>query len=226
MIPETGEVKQFVVKDCAMLTIATGTRAQNLKELRDMLLTIHPGCIYYHFWGGLLNPRFESHEYNNDFATWANRSIHDKALAERLSVIDPTAFGILDHLRQELVEVIEERLDEREALAWAQPDQQFEFIRSQVVVFKTAQQLKTPEELARCVGQLSVGSIFYHFIDARSRNDNRKDDFSNWLTQFGDAYDTAIQLLASTEPYFTSLSELRGDLANRFASSFCEVDSE
>lgn len=225
VMAEPGPVP-FVVKDCALLTIATGKRAQNLKELREQLVSIHLGCVYYHFWGGLLHPRFEAREYNNDFATWANRSIHDKTLAERLSVVDPTAFGSLGDLRQELIEVIEERLDEREVLAWAQPDQQFEFIRSQIVVFQTGQQLLLPEDLASRISQLSLGSLFYHFIDARGRNDNRKDDFSSWLASFGEAYAVMTELLGSVEPYFTSLSELRNELADRFQECLCEVTCE
>lgn len=42
----------FAVKDCALIAIGTGERAQNLRELRDRLLTTHPACIYHHFWGG------------------------------------------------------------------------------------------------------------------------------------------------------------------------------
>ncbi len=44
----------FFIKDCALVTIATGQKAQNLKELRNRLLTIHLGSIYHHFWGGTL----------------------------------------------------------------------------------------------------------------------------------------------------------------------------
>ena len=53
----------FAVKDCALIAISTGTHAQNLRELRDRLETVHPGCIYYHFWGGLLRPQFDEPEY-------------------------------------------------------------------------------------------------------------------------------------------------------------------
>ena len=48
----------FIVKDCALIAIATGIRAQNLRELRDRLRDIDLNCVYYHFWGGLLRPRF------------------------------------------------------------------------------------------------------------------------------------------------------------------------
>ena len=52
-------VEPFSVKDCALVTIATGKKAQNLKEMREHLLNIHLGSVYHHFWGGLLRPRFD-----------------------------------------------------------------------------------------------------------------------------------------------------------------------
>lgn len=213
----------FIVNDCALLAIATGKRAQNLKELRDHLLTIHPGSIYFHFWGNLLHPRFDEPEYNNDFAAWARHGLHDKVLAERLSVVDPNSYGTLDELRQELIEIIEQRLDEREALAWAQPDQQFEFIRAITVVFRTDLQFFTPEKLAARIRQMSVSSVFYHFIDAKRRNENHLDDFRNWLESFGERYQSLYQSLAQVDPYFTSLTDLREELATIFSGCLCEV---
>ena len=86
------KIKPLQIKDCDLVAIATGVRAQNLKELRNNLLTCPPGCVYYHFWGGLIRPRFVDPEYNNDFAAWASHGIHDKKLAETLGVVDPTDF--------------------------------------------------------------------------------------------------------------------------------------
>jgi hypothetical protein len=212
------ETKPLIIKDAVLLAIATGKRAQNLKELRDGLQTIHSGSLYFHFWGNLLHPRFEEREYNNDFAAWARHALHDKVIAERLSVIGPTPNGNLDELRQELVDAIEQRLDEREFLTWAQPDQQFEFIRSEVVIFETRNRVRTPEELARQIGRLSVGSIFYHFVDARTRNDNRRDDFSNWLSAFGPCGQGLLRPLSEIDPYFMSLTELRVRLDDLFSN--------
>jgi hypothetical protein len=218
----TAEPASLVIKDCTLLAIATGKLAQNLKELRDQLLTIHPDSIYYHFWGGLLHSRFEEREYNNDFAAWARHGLHDKVLTERLSVVDASAHSDLEDLRQELVEVIEQRLDEREVLAWSPPDQQFEFIRSQTVVFRTERRFHTPEALAEFVGQLSVGSVFYHFIDARRRNKNRLDDFRSWLDSFGGRYEWLSRCLGQIDPYFTSLTDLRARLDEAFSACLRE----
>ncbi|MFH1148012.1 MAG: DUF5752 family protein, partial [Pseudomonadota bacterium] len=147
MSEDNSQVGPFIVKDCALVGIATGRRAQNLRELRDHLSQIHPGSIYYHFWGALLRPRFDDPQYNNDFAVWCHYALHDDPLAERLAVIDPTDFEDLESLRQEMLEVIEERLEEIGRIPWSDRDRQFHFLRSQIVVFDAGMQIETPEGL-------------------------------------------------------------------------------
>ena len=78
MITEERVSEPFAIKDCALVSIATGRRAQNLRELRDNIVTIHPGSIYYHFWGVLLRPSFDDPEYNNDFAVWVRHALNDE----------------------------------------------------------------------------------------------------------------------------------------------------
>ncbi len=220
MPPNQSAFESFAIKDCALIAIATGKRAQNLRELHDRISTIHPGSIYYHFWGGLLRPRFDDPEYNNDFATWSRHALHDGQMAERLGVIDPTEFSSLEELRQELLEVIEERLDETEFVPWARPDQEFNFITSQIVVFDTNRRIVEPKELADAIPTLSVGSIFYHFIDARRRTPGAVDDFRAWLWGFGETYADLCVELATVDPYFPTLTELRGELAVLFKDYF------
>ena len=209
-------VEPFALKDCALIAIATGKQAQNLRELRDRLEVVHPGCIYHHFWGGLMQARFDDPEYPNDFAAWAWRSLHDAYLAERLTLIDPTHFKSLEDLRSELIEVIEERLDEIEYIAWSKASQRFHFIRSQIVLFDTGIRVNEPEEFLRIVPQMPLGSIFYHFIDARARTPDGINDFSRWLLSFGLEYSNLAEHLASIDPYFSTLTELRNELSMTF----------
>jgi hypothetical protein len=56
----------------------------------------NPDLMYFHFWAGLLRPHFLDPEYPNDFGAWAYHSLHDKILAERLSIINPADFASLD----------------------------------------------------------------------------------------------------------------------------------
>jgi hypothetical protein len=207
----------FAVMDCALIALATGEHAQNLRELRDRLQTIHSSSIYYHFWGGLLRPRFDEPEYQNDFAAWAWRSLHDTRLAERLALIDPPHFKALDDLRRELIEVIEERLDESELVPWARAGQGFSFIRSQIVVFDTRVRIHHPREFQERIPRMPLGSIFYHFIDARRRTVSGRNDFSEWLVGFAGKFQELAEHVFAIDPYFTTLSELRAELAALFS---------
>jgi hypothetical protein len=212
--------ESFAVMDCALAAIATGRGAQNLRELRDQLQTIHPGSIYYHFWGGLLRPRFDDPEYHNDFAIWAINGLRDAGLAERLAVIDPCGYSDLEVLRQDLIDVMEERLDETEMVPWAKSDDKFYFVRSQIVVFDTQIRVKDPQGLTGIMPTLSLSSIFYHFIDARRREPAGMDDFRAWLQAEFEGFDDLIQRLSRIDPFFGNLSELRNQLSEVF-NEYC-----
>lgn len=216
----------FAVKDCTLAIIATGRRAQTLREMRDILRDIHPGSIYHHFWGTLLRPQFAEREFNNDFAIWCHQSLHDNKAAERLAVIDPVDFQDIEALRQELVDVIEERLDETELMLFARADQQFHFSRAAIVVFDTHRRITDPAELVGLLPELSIGSVFYHFIDARHREPVGVDDFRAWLLGLGPEYDDLCADIAEVEPYFESLFVLRSRLAELFAQHLEAVRSE
>ena len=216
-VKREGESQQsppLLVKDCALITIATGIRAQNLRELRDRLEAVHPSSIYYHFWGRLLAPSFEQPEFNNDFAAWARHGLHDYIVAERLSVVDPTEFPDLELLRQELIEIIEERLYESVLVPWAKTDQQFYFKRAKIIVFDTQHRIEKPTMLPQMLPALSLGSIFYHFIDARRRPPEGVDDFSAWLDAYGEAYAVLRNEIGSIDLYFSTMSEIRERLAH------------
>ena len=214
----------FAVKDCALITIATGIKVQNLKEFGIALKDVPISSIYHHFWGRLLRPLFDEPEYNNDFASWAYRGLNDKQLAEQLSMVIPTDYEDMDGLRQEMVEVIEQRLDESEYVPWSKTDQQFHFLKSQIVVFDTGIRYDHPAEMVDKINGLSTGSIYYHFIDARNRTEQRHDDFSSWLGGFGDDFNELARNLCSADPYFSSLKEIRLTVSNIFQQFFKKGD--
>ena len=211
--------QEFAVKDCSLLTMTTGQHAQNLRELDTLLREVHRGCIDHIFWGNRLLPRVERPDFQNDIAVWARNALHDHPLSERLGIINPTRFPDLEALRREVIDIIEERLGEREITPWAQTGREFFFRRAQTVVFDTRLRLREPKQLCDIVPQMSVGSIYYHFIDARRRVPGSVDDFSSWLRGFGDQYVELIHNLVNLDTYFLTLTELReraADVINRF----------
>lgn len=210
----------FRIRDCALIGQATGRRAQNLRELREGLTYVHSASIYHHIWGRLLRPTFDEPEYNNDFAAWCSHALHDRALAERLSAINSAEYGRLEDLRQELLDIIETRLDEEEVIPWAQADQQFYFLRSTTIVFDTDHVVKRPEDFPEALSHMSVGSVFYHFIDARRRTPDSVDDFSAWLADFAGAYAPLMERINAIDPWFSSLAQLRRRLGRIFTEYF------
>jgi hypothetical protein len=212
--------ESFRIRDCALASLATGMRAQNLKELKKNISEVASESLYYHFWAGLLQPRLGDPEYNNDFASWVRHTLHDKVLAERLGMIDPTEFPDLENLREVLIDIIEERLDEVEYLSWCKIDEQFHFITSQIVIFDTNNEISEPADLKEIVPRMTSGSIFYHFIDARRRTFGNIDDFSTWLYGFEDKYVKLIYELSSIDPFFSSLTELREQISEKVTEYF------
>lgn len=212
----------FKIKDCALIAIATGEMVQNLRELNSLLKTAHPGCLYYHFWGGLLRPNYDDPEFQNDFAIWASRYMHNSILAEQLSLIDPNIYKNIEDLRQEIIEIIEQHLYESEHVPWVKHGQEFHFIRSQIVIFDTGLIVRRPEEFLDLIPKMSLGSIFYHFIDSRRRSAESRNDFSIWLSEFGEEYNQLIFQLDKIDPYFSTLSELRRNIYNAFRHNISE----
>ena len=141
----------FALKDCALIAISTHRRAKTLKEFRDHISSLDSDSLYYHFWANLLLPHFEEREYINDFASWARHGLADTKLAEQLAVLDPTSFDDMEELRFHLLEYIDDRLEESEYLQWARASKQFEFTRSQIVVFDTHTQISDPRDMANLI---------------------------------------------------------------------------
>lgn len=216
-------VDPFLVKNCFLAAIATGERAGSLVELRDKIASTDEGSLYFHFWGGRLHSHFTHPEYHNDFAAWAHDQLHDFILAERLAVIDPTDFLTINMLRRVLVDVIDNRLEELQLIPWTKKEDKFSFIRSQIIIFDTNLVIDKAPDLPNVIAEMASGSIFFHFIDAKSRTTKTSDDFSMWLSSFGNKYQKLIEKLESIDSYYLSLTELRHELYRTTADYFEEA---
>jgi hypothetical protein len=206
-------MEPFVLTDCALISIATGEMAHNLRELRDRLVRLDdPAVTYFHFWGGLLRPHFVDPEYQNDFAAWAYHDLHERRLAERLAIINPSDFEVIEDLRHKVIDVIEERMDEQDFEPHVDAEHPFFFMRFQIVIFDTRQRIQTPEQLVDIIPTITLGSLFYHFIDSRRRTRFRRNDFSEWMRGCGEQYAKLADQIAAVDPYFNSLTELRDHL--------------
>jgi hypothetical protein len=202
-------LKPFAVKDCSMIAMSAGRHARSLRELSMHLQAVELDSVYQHFWGGRMRPQFDEPEFQNDFASWIRHELHDHVLSEQIGILDPTDYAQLEDLRAELVDIIEQRLAKNDYLSWEQAERPFTFIKAQIVVFDTHRRIKDVEELGRVFPYLSLGSVFYHFIDARRREPMGIDDFRAWLVRFNGRHQRLIESLAAMDPYFGSMSDLR-----------------
>jgi hypothetical protein len=203
----------FKVKDCALITRMAGIgTAMNLRELLERVRVIPNECLFHHFCETVLRPTFDDPEFRNDFAVWAKRSLRDRVLAERLAIINPYKYRSFADLRHQLIDIIEERLSEVGQIQWVAPEQQFYFMQAVTVVFDTGVELREPSDLISQLRNMSHGSIYYHFVEARRRTPNGLDDFSAWLAVYEDGIEDLLQLLRSIDFYYLSLSELKQSL--------------
>lgn len=209
-------IQTLKIKDCEILNIATGVRAQNLEELREAINQIGPESLYHHFWAKKLRPGFEQSEFNNDFASWAYEKLHDTKLAERLSLINPGMLSNIEDLRSNLVEVIEKTLKENNSVEKSKESEKFQFTESQIVLFDTEHEISKPEELTELIPSLSKGSIYYHFIESKNGPENIK----TFITKSGDKYVELANELSDVDPYFFTLSELQSKVTQIFKNFF------
>jgi hypothetical protein len=103
---------------------------------------------------------------------------------------------------------------------WIKREDCFHFINYSIIVFESTFVITCPEELGSAISLLPPNSIFYHFIDARSRTPEKNDDFSAWLKIFGSQYDPLIEKIQSIDPYFLRLTDLRSEIADVIQKHF------
>ncbi|HSG99225.1 MAG TPA: DUF5752 family protein, partial [candidate division Zixibacteria bacterium] len=206
---DAGGPEPFVIKDCSIITISTGLRALNLRELHARLTDCPSESIEYHFYLTKLRPAFDDPEYPNDFAAWAYHGLHNRALAERLGMLSPADYLNTEALRAAALDLMEDELSQLEHVTWAKPQNEFIFLSAQTVIFDTGKRARTPAALAELVPTLSTGSVYYHFIEARRRLETNLDDYTTWIRSFGEEYAQLAEILNLVEYHFCSLSELR-----------------
>jgi hypothetical protein len=203
----------FRVKDCTLIVRMGGVDpALNLREFRERIKICPRECIYHHFHETLIRPSFDYPEFRNDFAIWSYRHLRDRVLAERLGVINPHSFTDLEQLREHILEILDERLDEIHYIPWADRGEEFRFLQAATIVFDTGLDLHDPADLISHLPSLSNSSIYYHFIEARRRTTEGTDDFTAWMRTFKKIPTNLIKVLENVDFYFLNLGELKAAL--------------
>jgi hypothetical protein len=201
---------EFKIKDCTLITRMVGiSTAMSLRELQERVAICPQESLFHHFCETVIRPTFDDPEFRNDFAIWASRILRDRVLAERLGILNPYSMSDFEKLRREVLDIIDERLSELPTVLWAPRGEEFRFMRAVTVVFDTGKQFASPADLIREIPDMSLGSIYYHFVEARRRTKDRIDDFSAWLLENVEGSGLFCEALSKIDFYFLGLKELK-----------------
>lgn len=156
-------------------------RANNLRELAEGIRRVSDSSISYHAVQCL-----ESHHYtsfSSDFSQWILHACNEEILAERLGVIDVRDFGCVGELRDSLVRILEQHLEEFPAAAARTAFETFYFCELSETAEPLGKQATDLRELADGIGHLSLQALHYHLISSYLRPPHKTNDFSAWIEQ-------------------------------------------
>ncbi len=205
----------FAVFDCSLARLPIGRSCSNLRELLDMIRTVPDMVIEHHMMRCALADNFDLFEFPNDLAHWCWEMLGDHLLAEQLALVDPYQHESTGSLREELVNVIEERVWGLDRFPSCAPGLELNLVGSRLVAYDTGERIPTPAALAEALPLFSLRSFFYHVHDARRRNPDRTDDFSNWLESYG-ADAALVGRLRKIDAHFLNLVQVREQMIEAF----------
>jgi len=198
--------KTFEFKQCVTLLKSTGKKARNLREMKNVLAGVSGGSIAHHTYQYFLKGHIL--EYTNDFAHWAGESIEERALAERLSNIDPYDYASVQDLRRDLITALADYLTLFPEPRDAMPGDDFHFNETVMLVFPAGVRARNLAEFLMAMKYAEGSTLYYHFYDARVRLGNKADDFSQWLEECMEKPEVARKI-RSIDPFMHNLETIR-----------------
>lgn len=198
--------RAFEFKQCVIILKSTGKKARSLRELKETIGAVSDGAIAHHTYQYFLKGHVM--EYTNDFAHWAGESIEERALAERMSNIDPYDYASLPDLRRDLVSAIDEHLTAFPEPRQAMPGDEFHFNETVMLVFPAGVRARNLAEFLMAMKYAEASTLYYHFYDARVRLGNRADDFSQWMEESMEKSEVARRI-RSIDPFMHNLNSIR-----------------
>lgn len=214
----------FWFSEYFMMPMPTGKKATNLREFMQSLQDMSDSVLKYHLWQSRLAIAQPMVEYPNDFAFWAASALHDIKLAEKLSSINSFEFDNLTQLRETMVELLEEYVWDLPHNPTVLPGFELYFCEAPTIVMRSGVSAQTLSQF--CAGLQTVGldSVYYHFIEARSRWVRNVDDFSYWI-ESNFAMPALVSGIRDIDANFFTLQEVRDTvlaLVHQHAGETCD----
>lgn len=173
------ELAPFEFKQAVSILKSTGKKANCLDNLRGTISKISKESIFHHTCQYFLKEHVLG--YTNDFAQWAGESLEERALAERLSNIDPFSFKSITGTRKELLRVINDYIKDFPEPRCALSGDEFYFNETVTLTFPVGIKVRNLVEFLVALRNVDPSCIYFHFYEARVRLGRGIDDFSSWF---------------------------------------------
>jgi hypothetical protein len=183
-------------------------RANNLGELLEALRTVPDDSIFQHTFRTLQEHHFIREGFSNDFAHWAFAACNEVGLAERLASVDVREYTSLSSLRERIIKVVEDYIQQNPRARERAALEPFYFCASDTIVIPTQLSASDLQEFIDAMEKVSLHSIHYHFIEARLRLKLTSNDFSVWLERDLDM-PTLAERINRVDIYTSTLQEVR-----------------
>jgi septum formation topological specificity factor MinE len=205
----------FTFKTRFHLSELTGLKARNIEELLSRIKEVPGSCIYHHTHRFLQLHEYSSPESPNDFGYWIASALGEDELAEKLSSIDIIEFNSLRAIREKIVAVIEQYIEENPSCKQRSVkfDKEFYFVKSINFVTPTSYVANDLAEFKAGLIKVSTNSIYFHMFDAKLRLEKETNDFSKWAEEsLGDV--ELAREISKLDPYSYALDDLRIAIIN------------
>lgn len=200
-------IEPFEFKQCISIVKSTGQKARNLRELRNIIAKIGGESIFHHVYQYFLKGHIL--EYTNDFAQWAGETLEERALAERMSCLDPYTLKSVNSVRHELLREIDDFLRSFPEPHDVVEGNEFYFNETVNLVFPVGVKTRNLAEFLVAIEHIDAGSIYYHFYDSRVRlGEGVMDDFSMWIEHTLYRKEIAEKIRA-IDPFMHSIENIR-----------------
>jgi hypothetical protein len=208
---------------CVELREFVGARAEDERQLMELIEQVPLDSIYYHTHAFFLRHKFLAGIYPNDFATWAAVHLRDQVLGEQLAMVDPADFDNLEALRDQLVTIIDEHLRRLQIVPRIVSAEPFDFVRSRIVEIPTGIEARTLDEFRQALLEVDASAIYFHLVEARMRLGRGRNDFADWIER-GLGLPRLASRIQSISPYGGSLERTRSRLIQRCDEALAEGD--
>jgi hypothetical protein len=200
-------LEPFEFKQCISIVKSTGRSAKNLTELRTMISGAGDEPIFHHTHQYFLKGHIL--EYTNDFAEWAGVNLEERALAERLSCIDPYIYKSIKEVRMALIKEIDSFLVDFPEPRDVVSGNEFYLNETVCLVFPVGVKARNLAEFLVAIGHIDEASIYYHFFDSRFRlGEGVVDDFSRWIEHGLEEMELADSI-RTIDPFMHSIESIR-----------------